>query len=485
VKKFRTSGACVLISSRGRKYAAAHGRQLTSNTMSNILLINPPVYDFAAFDLWSKPLGLLYLASILKNQGHKVSLLDYMDRGSKAMFYQAELRQSFYGTEPSGKASRNFDKYGCGHYIKSPVKKPDALKHIPRKYSRYGLTPEFAVKYLKELCVPDIIIVTSVMTYWYLGVFEAIETVKNVFPSAPVILGGTYATLCYEHAQKSGADAVLKGDLFSLNKFFQETNINASVPRDFSDFPIPYYPLNQNTRYAALRISQGCPFRCSYCAQDSLSGGNFISKPYEKAFAEIKTFADRGIKNVVFYDDALLYDADNSLKPLLKKIIRAKLDINIHTPNGLHLRYLDLELAQLMKKANFICPRFSLETSNTSLQKSTGSKISNETFEEKAAILSEAGFKKSGFLIYLLMGIPGQTLEDVEESIRYVHKFGGRVSLSEYSYIPQTKDFQNAPQIYKEEPLLHNKSVYPSYNIGDWTKIYEVKNLAIKLNSLL
>jgi hypothetical protein len=34
--------------------------------MKKILLVNPPVYDFAAYDLWAKPLGLLYLSSLLK-----------------------------------------------------------------------------------------------------------------------------------------------------------------------------------------------------------------------------------------------------------------------------------------------------------------------------------------------------------------------------------------------------------------------------------
>ena len=32
-----------------------------------ILLINPWIYDFAAYDLWSKPLGLLYIAALLKS----------------------------------------------------------------------------------------------------------------------------------------------------------------------------------------------------------------------------------------------------------------------------------------------------------------------------------------------------------------------------------------------------------------------------------
>ncbi|MDR3112741.1 MAG: radical SAM protein [Endomicrobium sp.] len=435
----------------------------------NILLINPPIYDFAAYDLWSKPLGLLYLASILQKQGNKAVLLDYMDR-------------NFFGIKNKSNI------YGCGHYVKTKIVKPEALKHIPRNYSRYGLSKELAFNWLKAQSAPDLIIVTSVMTYWYPGVLEAIETAKSVFPCVPVILGGAYAALCYEHARlNSKADIVLKGSLFSLNTIFKDLHIPAEIPKDFRDFPTPYYFNGGNylNSYAVLRVSQGCPFHCSYCAQDILSNGLFSYKPTETVFREIKDFADKGIKNIVFYDDALLYNCDAIIKPLLRKIIEAKLNINIHTPNGLHLRYLDLELAKLMKKANFICPRFSLETANAAIQKSTGAKITNEVFEEKAAILKQAGFKNGEFIIYLLMGIPEQTLKDVEESIKYVHSFGGKVSLSEYSYIPQTKDFENAPQIYKDEPLLHNKSAYPSYNIKDLPEIYRIKNLAITLNSLL
>jgi radical SAM superfamily enzyme YgiQ (UPF0313 family) len=427
------------------------------------------------------------LASILKNQGENVFLLDYMDRVFTANIANISLKSN---------------EYGCGRYIKTHIPKSDALKHIPRNYSRYGLPKELAISYLKDTFIkrggmfPDIIIVTSVMTYWYLGVFEAIETVKSLFPSVPVILGGTYSTLCYEHACKnSKADIILRGTLSSLNEVFKEKHIDSAIARNFSDFPLPYYPLNQNTQYAALRISSGCPFRCSYCAQDILSGGEFSYKSPKAAFEEIKYFAvERKIKNIVFYDDALLYNADAIIKPLLRKIIDANLNINIHTPNGLHLRYLDLELAQLMNKANFICPRFSLETSNLEIQKNTGAKVTNEMFEEKAQILNKAGFKNGDFLVYLLMGLPNQTLKDVEESIKYVQSFGAKVSLSVFSLLPQTKEFKlqmrtmdknmgiNAKN-FVNEPLLHNKSIYPLFEIKDWKEIYRVKNAARQLGS--
>ena len=40
-----------------------------------LLLINPWIYDFTAYDFWSKPLGLLYIASILRNIGYQIDYL--------------------------------------------------------------------------------------------------------------------------------------------------------------------------------------------------------------------------------------------------------------------------------------------------------------------------------------------------------------------------------------------------------------------------
>ena len=48
--------------------------------MSRVLLVNPWVYDFAAYDLWSKPLGLLYIAAFLRKYDFQVEYIDCMDR---------------------------------------------------------------------------------------------------------------------------------------------------------------------------------------------------------------------------------------------------------------------------------------------------------------------------------------------------------------------------------------------------------------------
>ena len=46
----------------------------------HILLVNPWVHDFAAYDFWANPLGLLTLGGILREHGARISYLNCLDR---------------------------------------------------------------------------------------------------------------------------------------------------------------------------------------------------------------------------------------------------------------------------------------------------------------------------------------------------------------------------------------------------------------------
>ena len=141
-------------------------KQIINNKykMTKILLVNPPIYDFAAYDLWAKPLGLLYLSSILKQQNIEVQFFDYMDRNYPGITKQES------------------NKYGCGHYLQQEIEKPKVIKNIRRKYHRYGIPSDIAKKFFQNIEKPDIIIIGSIMTYWYLGVIEVSSLLKKIFP---------------------------------------------------------------------------------------------------------------------------------------------------------------------------------------------------------------------------------------------------------------------------------------------------------------
>lgn len=128
----------------------------SKKTSSTILLINPWIYDFAAYDFRVKPLGLLSIASVLRKNGYEIHLIDCLDR------------KNIKGKDSKELTRTPRRKYGAGHFFKTHIEKPSVLREIPRNYSRYGITPELFEQQLQKVPKPDVVLVTSMMTYWYL-----------------------------------------------------------------------------------------------------------------------------------------------------------------------------------------------------------------------------------------------------------------------------------------------------------------------------
>jgi radical SAM superfamily enzyme YgiQ (UPF0313 family) len=153
---------------------------------------------------------------------------------------------------------------------------------------------------------------------------------------------------------------------------------------------------------------------------------------------EIRQLFALGSRDFAFYDDALLYRADDHIKPLLEAVIQAGLDIRLHAPNGLHARFIDPELARLMMKAGFTTIRLSLETIVPGRQEKTGGKVATSDFERAVRHLQRAGFTKEQIGAYLLYGLPGQGFEEVEKGVEFLKGLDVRIHLAELSPIRGT-----------------------------------------------
>lgn len=442
----------------------------------SILLINPWIYDFASFDLWAKPLGLLYLAGLLRFAGYEVTLIDCLDIYYPGLDKEIGLKRGAR------------QKYGTGTFYSQRVPKPSFFPDIPRFYYRFGMSQKLFLEALESTRNPTAILVTSGMTYWYPGVFEAIRLCKQRWPGVPVILGGIYATLCHEHAVSfSGADFFIKGPAEEkILPLLQDiTGFQPQVSPDVScldKLPYPAFDLLSDIDYVCLLTSRGCAFSCSYCASSLLQSG-FVQRCSEGVVQEIIYWHGRyAIKDFAFYDDALLVNREEHIIPILKDIISHGLEISFHSPNGLHARYIDASLAGLMYRAGFKRLHLGLET--TSDNRLDG-KVTVEEFVQAVSYLKEAGFENEHIACYLLIGLPHQDPGEAEHAISLALKHGVKARLAEYSPIPGTGLWKEAVFCSRydlaEEPLTHNNSVMPCLGGSfTWSDVKRLKELLQK-----
>ncbi len=443
-----------------------------------LLLINPWIYDFISYDLWSKPLGLLYLSSILKSHGYIIDFVDTLYRWDK--FHIQDI-----GKPPKVR------KYGDGPYYKEEVEKPESIKSlsIDRKFSRYGITVNSFRRHLETMKKPDAVLITSGMTYWYIGIEEAINVVKEYFKDVPIFLGGIYATLMPEHAKAiKGVNFVLPGHgeniiLRVLGEYF---DIPYTQPYyDLDNMPYPDYGIYEKLDYVIIITSKGCPFRCSYCASYFVSGGYFERSP-EKVVEEIAYYRfKRGIKNIVIYDDAFLLNKKRA-KGVLKGIIENKIRAYYHLPNGLHARFIDEEMAEMLYRAGFVEIRLGFEISDDFIQRETGGKVTSQELIRAMNNLERAGYKRKDIGIYVMTGLPYLPMQKVVDALLFANDLGGRIHLSEYSPVPHTKDYERINRKLKDlldkEPLYHNNIVFPYLSDINQKDLRDIRSLVKFLN---
>ena len=425
-----------------------------------ILLVNPPIYDFAAFDFWLKPYGMLSIAGKLRGQADFV-LFDYLDRLAPFSIRQKSLAS---------------DMWGRGRFYFEKIPNPEPLATIPRYFRRFGLPRDMFTDFLVQEKPFDFVFVQTTMTYWYPGIREVIEDIRKLQPQAKIILGGNYVTLCGSHAKTLEADVLIHGtDLEPLWKYL-DINPDMTQPALWESY--------ENLKTGVLKLSDGCPFSCTYCSVPKVYG-KFVPRPLENSLAEFELLSRLGVDNIAFYDDALLFQSETVLVPFLEEIIKRDSKINLHSPNALNARFVTSELAELMVRAGFKTFYLGFESASSQWQKQTGSKVFSEELAEAAQKLIAAGANPGNITAYQILGHPHIDIQELEESMRFVHSLGIRGMLADFSPIPGTPDGEYCRKwVNLDKPLMHNKTAFTIIRLG-FEESNRLKDLQRQLNRSL
>lgn len=176
-----------------------------------------------------------------------------------------------------------------------------------------------------------------------------------------------------------------------------------------------------------IKVQDGCDNFCSYCAIPFARGRSRSRKP-EEVIEEVRTYAGAGAKELVItgiHLDSYGKDLDNSsLIELLEEIDMVggieRVRLGSLEPASITGDF--AERAALLKK---LCPHFhlSLQSGCDTVLKRMKRRYTGSEFKEAVKILRTA-FDRVSFTTDVIVGFPGETEEEFNESLGFVSDIG-------------------------------------------------------------
>ena len=362
-----------------------------------VLLINPPDWDQVVYSSneaaasergYYPPLGLMYIASMLKKEGgHEVAIID------------AVLERLRY----------------------------DRLGEILRRDR------------------PDMVGITA----FTMNVLDALETarcVKRNLPGAHVCMGGPHVTLFpLETLGFESVDTVVVGDgEFTCLRLVQALeggeslqgipgllykdngkavgNPPAARIKDLDRIPHPARELTRYREYwsilgdarpaTTMMTTRGCPFQCVFCCHDPVFRLRSISNVME----EVSQCVSLGIKEIFFFDETFNIDRRRVLQFCREMTalgspvafdIRARVDT------------VDPEILRSLKESGCRRIQFGVEAGTQKVLDRIGKRITLKQAEDaflwarRAGLITFADF---------MVGLPGETADDIHRTIAFAKK---------------------------------------------------------------
>jgi len=167
-------------------------------------------------------------------------------------------------------------------------------------------------------------------------------------------------------------------------------------------------------RYLPVFTSRGCPFHCYYC--HNIFGRRFRHRSAHNVVEEIRRIHDDfGITDLEVYDDIFNLDLDRA-KSICRQLIDLDMGLSISFPNGVRADRLDRELVELLAEAGTTNLAVAVETADPELQRTIGKNLDLGRVMEAITWADNAGIVTNG---YFMIGFPGETAHQIRKTIEY------------------------------------------------------------------
>lgn len=374
-----------------------------------ITLINPPLValrgDFLGSGIPSLPVGTPYLAATLRENGHKVLIIDA------------------FGEKP----------------------------HQTRRYKAKYLLKGLQLEEIITRITPDTDIIGISVHSGEIFSFSIrlIEEIKKKF-KVPIIVGGPFPTIEYEVFINAGADCVVlsegenttlelleslegKRKIKDIDGIAYGNTINPKTKfienLDKLAFPaIDLLPLENywklgyahapvSGKYTFLITSRGCVFNCAFCAAPSIWQKKWRARSPKNVVDEMEYhFKKYGITDFHIQDDLMTLQKERVIN-ICKEILSRDLKLTWKLAAGTKIETIDEDTLTWMKKAGCTYISISPETGSKDVLK-----LMNKAFNYDYALkmvrkANELGVKVQACFV---LGFPGETDADLRKTRKYI-----------------------------------------------------------------
>lgn len=307
---------------------------------------------------------------------------------------------------------------------------------------------------------------------------QMLHQAKRRNPDAIIIAVGCYAQTAEEELLKdSSIDLVVgnnrKSEIVRLVEDYRaQDNINSNLvidigaEKEFEELSI--ISTMDKTR-AFIKIQDGCNRFCSYCIIPYVRG-RVRSREKDDILEEINKLSKAGYKEFVLtgihissYGSDKQKNNDELDQPMplttLIKAIGEIAGIERIRLGSLEPRIITEEFVREISSVSQFCPHFhlSLQSGSNSVLKRMNRRYSAEEYEEKVRLIREY-FENPAFTTDIIVGFPGESDKEFEESLDFVRRIGfSAIHVFKYSKRAGTKAADMPDQI--SEDIKHQRSV--------------------------
>lgn len=359
------------------------------------------------------PMGLGYLAAVLRDMDIEVKILDCLMRG-----WEIETEAD------------------------------DLL-------IRVGLPEKEIEEQIKEFD-PDLIGVSCQFSRQYKIYHRMFTLAKKAKKECVTIGGGAHVTVCPQEVLEDPAcDFILSGEAEASFKDFviklsqgldvssvdglgwkrdgkMHLNNKRGWINNLDSIPFPAYDIMELDRYFGLEAShglrhkerfcpiitsRGCTARCTFCSAARVWGNKYRVRSVENVLQEMRILKDRyNIQELMFEDDNVTANATRA-KELFSKMAKERFDFTWDTPNGVGVWGMDEEMLDLIKGSGCIKLNFPVES---------GSQMILDTVIKKPlklnrvkALIEYCRKIKLDYGMFLIIGLPGEKKEDIWKTFKF------------------------------------------------------------------